>query len=312
MIKEIRSLCTGALLAGVAAFSLSAQAASPVFDNWSVSSGAITAGCGAGFTCSVLSRGDGFIQVQWVDSVGGTTYIQTIVTDPNANGTPANLAYVDESFVQLGGSNGILAQQRHASSDADGTFTNSSQLAIGWANPTPDGNNPTMTIAQSFVSDGGAATGDEFSNTFVMQLINGTGGTDRSISVDQRVGLGDGITPTEDVQRFVLEGRQGAFTTAGSLDLGPSFGGATTGPDPAQVTWSAGDDVMVRWLGQQLDLNEQGVSVFGFQGIVNNTSQVEATTFSTATTGIEPEGSGYEPPFDWHSMFGPAPTPELP
>lgn len=311
MIKDVRSLCAGTLLACAAVLPLSAQAASPVFDSWSVASGTITAGCGAGFSCSVLSSGDGFIQVQWVGD--GVTYIQTIVTDPDANGTPASLAYVDESFVQLGGNNGILAQQRHATSDADGTFTNSSQLAIGWANPTPDGNNPTMTISQSFESDGGAATGDEFSNSFVMELINGTGGTDRSITVDQRVGLGDGITAATDVQRFVLEGRQGAFTTAGDLDLGPSFGGATTGVDPAPVTWAAGDDVMVRWLGQQLDLGDQGTSLFGFQGIVNNTTEVEATTFSTATTGIEPDGAGYEPPFDWHATFGPtAPTPALP
>lgn len=91
--------------------------------------------CAAGFTCEVLSIGDGFIQVQWVDVGASATYIQTIVTDTNATGDPTDLAYVDESFVQLGASNGILAQQRHATSDADGTFTNSSQLAIGWANP---------------------------------------------------------------------------------------------------------------------------------------------------------------------------------
>lgn len=318
MIKEVRSLSAGTLLACAAVLPLSAHAASPIFDNWSVSNGTIGAAgggdtpCAAGFTCSVLSSGDGFIQVQWIDSINGATYIQTIVTDTNANGDPDDLAYVDESFVQLGASNGILAQQRHATTDAEGTFTNSSELAIGWANPTPDGNNPTMTISQAFVSPGGAATGDEFSNTFVMELIDGSGGPDRSITVDQRVGLGDGITASTDVQRFVLEGRQGAFTSAGSIDLGPSFGGATTGPDPAAVTWAAGDDVMVRWLGQRLDLGSEGLSQFGFQGIVNNTTDTEATTFSTSSTGIEPDGAGYEPPFDWHATFGPtAPTPAL-
>lgn len=317
MIKELRSLCTGTLLA-FAALPFAAQAAGPVFDNWSVANGAITGAggptpCAAGFTCEVLSIGDGFIQVQWVDVGASATYIQTIVTDTNATGDPTDLAYVDESFVQLGASNGILAQQRHATSDADGTFTNSSQLAIGWANPTPDGANPTMSITQAFVSPGGAATGDEFSNEFAMLLINDSGGQDRAITVDQRVGLGDGITASTDVQRFVLEGRQGAFTTPGSIDLGPSFGGATLGPDPAEVDWAAGDDVMVRWLGQRLDLGSEGLSQFGFEGVVNNTSDVEATTFSTSSTGITPDGAGYVPPFDWHATFGAtAPTPELP
>lgn len=317
MIKELRSLCTRTLLA-FAALPFAAQAAGPagpVFDNWSVNGGTITASCPGGFTCEVLSDGDGFIQVQWVDvAPGGGTYIQTIVTDTGATGDPTELAYVDESFVQLGATNGILAQQRHATSDTDGTFTNSSQLAIGWANPTPDGNNPTMTIAQAFVAPGNEDfDGDEFSNEFTMQLINGTGGVDRAITVDQRVGLGDGTENVSDVQRFVLEGRQGAFTTPGSIDLGSSFGGATLGPDPAPVTWVTGDNVMVRWLGQVVDLDEQGISRFGFQGIINNTTGVEATTFSTSSTGIEPSGGGYVAPFDWHETFGdtaPTPNPE--
>lgn len=317
MIKDLRSLCTGTLLAVAAALPMSAQAAGPVFDNWSVNNGAISASCPGGFTCEVLSgggSGEGFIQVQWVDTApGGGTYIQTIVTDTSATGDPADLAYVDESFVQLGATNGILAQQRHATSDTDGTFTNSSQLAIGWANPTPDGNNPTMTITQAFVSDGTGVAGDGFSNEFTMLLINGTGGVDRAITVDQRVGLGDGTEDVSDVQRFVLEGRRGAFTTPGSIDLGPSFGFTQNETDPAPVTWVAGNDVMVRWLGQEVDLDEQGISRFGFQGVINNTTGVEATTFSTISTGIEPAGGGYVPPFDWHETFGDtAPTPVLP
>jgi hypothetical protein len=326
MIKDVRSLCAGTLLTCAAVLPLSApQAASPVFNNWSVTDGDISYTCGAQFSCSILSTGDGFIQVQWVDTDGGVTYIQTVVTDPGASGDPDDpdsLAYMDESFVQLGGSNGIYAQQRHSTTEADGTFTNSSQLAIGWANTTPNGANPTMTISQQFVSAGElAVAGDEFSNAFVMELINDGGARDRSISIDQRVGLGDGTVATDDVQRFVLEGRQGAFTQTGDIDLGSSFGGATQGADPAPVTWANGDDIMMRWIGQRLELVQegepsQGESVFGFQGIVNNTGGVEATTFSTASTGIVPDGAsptGYQAPFDWHATFGNTPpTPALP
>lgn len=319
MINRIESLLTTALLASVmAALPLSAQAASPVFNNWSVNNGAITGTggntvpCAPGFTCETLSIGDGFIQVQWVDTNSNITYIFTGITEPGATGNPTTLNYVDQSFVRLGSENGIMAQQRHIQTDAEGTFSNTSQLNIGWANPSPDGNNPTLSIEQSFASDGGSALGDEFSNTFVMLLINGGGANvDRSITVDQRVGLGDGVTASDDVQRFVLEGRQGAFTTPGSLTLGQPIG--STEPGGGTVTWAAGNDIMVRWLGQRLDLGDQGASAFGFQGVINNTTDAEATTFSTSSTGIVPEGAGYQAPFDWHATFGPdAPTPALP
>lgn len=323
MINDIRSLCTKALFASfVAASPLMAQAASPVFDNWSVANGTIqgTAGatpCAAGFTCEILSQGDGFIQVQWVDAGSAVTYIQTIITNPDANGAPNTLLYLDESFVRLGGDNGIMAQQRHSETDTEGTFTNTSQLAIGWANA--GAGNPTLSITQSFVSPGTAIVGDEFSNTFSMGITNSADPTlaGRSISVDQRVGMGDGVTVSGDVQRFVLEGRQGAFTQAGDLTLGAPIGSNTNSAGGGSVSWAAGDDVMVRWLGQTVDLvdqdgNSQGVSVFGFQGAINNTTDEEVSTFSTANTGIVPgaTSTGYVAPFDWHATFGAtAPTP---
>lgn len=334
MINDIRSLCTKVLFASfVVVAPLAAQAAgSPVFDNWTVSNGAIQplsgdaddAPCAAGFTCEILSRGDGFIQVQWVDTGNAATYIQTIITNPDANGAPNTLLYLDESFVRLGGDNGIMARQRHSEGDPDsveGEFTNTSQLAIGWANAGLGA--PTLSITQSFESNGApdSATGDEFRNTFSMGLNTNPGFAGRSISVDQHVGMGDGLEPSSDVQRFVLEGRQGVFTEAGDMTLGAPIGSNTNSAGGGTVEWAAGDNVMVRWLGQTVDLvdqdgNSQGVSVFGFQGVLNSTTGDEVTTFSTANTGIvpggaaPPTGTGYVPPFDWHQTFGTtAPTP---
>lgn len=322
MINHIRSLCTKVLFAScvVMAPLASHAAGSPVFDNWTVTEGTIQAAggggttpCAAGFTCEILSQGDGFIQVQWVDTTGAATYIQTIITDTGVSGDPEDLVYLDESFVRLGGANGIMAQQRHSETDIDGTFTNSSRLAIGWANAGAD--NPMLTITQSFVSPGTPVAGDEFSNTFSMGINNNPGSVGRSISVDQRVGMGDGVTVSDDLQRFVLEGRQGVFTQAGDMTLGAPIGSNTNSAGGGTVNWAATDDVMVRWLGQTVDLvdqdgNSQGVSVFGFQGVINNTTGQEATTFSTANTGIVPDGAGYVAPFDWHATFGStAPTP---
>lgn len=322
-MNKIRSLCGTSLLASCAMLvPLAAHAGgAPVFDNWTVDGGTIEGAtdetpCAAGFTCETLTIGDGFIQVQWVDQGNGDTYIQTVITDAGATGAPGDLTYVDESFVRLGSDNGIMARQRNQQEGDDGVFSNQSQLAIGWANPNPDGDNPNMIISQSFVSEGvEGVEGDEFLNAFTMRIVNATDSTDRaqSMTVEQQLGLGDGLEATTDVQHFLLEGRQGAFTDQGSITLDATSFVDGDPQNGGTVAWADGDDVMVRWIGQRLDLDEQGQSQFGFQGIVNNTSGEEATTFSTTSTGIEPDGAGgYVTPFDWHETFGDAPTPTLP
>lgn len=326
MIRDVRSLCATVLLALMAG--MAQAASSPVFDNWVVNNGAfdgdpvtggIQAPCAAGFQCTILTTGDGFMQVQWVDTSDNIAYIQTLVTNADATGTPGNLVYIDESFVQLGGTNGIMSRQQVTETDATpitgGTFTSQSTLNIGWAAPA-NPNDPTMVIEQSFTSAGAGPDGDEFSNTFVMELIGSTTDPDGSnansrITIDQLVGLGDGATASSDVQRFYLVGTRGLFTEAGEIDLAAPLGDNAQGIDPGPVAWDDGDAVMVRWLGQRLDLLGQGQSVFGFEGVLDVTDNVEATTFSTVGTGIVPDANqatGYAPPFDWHSTFGDAPT----
>jgi hypothetical protein len=290
------------------------------FDNWQVTGGnaTITPGaCPSGYSCQILTTGAGFLQQQLTETATNTSYIQTVITDTNAPDTqnPATLGYRDESFVQLGGSNGVLGHQVQSQVTNGTTFTSSSTLANGWANPTPSSTSPNMSITQSLDSPGGAATGDEFNNTFSMMIINDptTGNvTDRSMSIDQKVGLGNGVTNSTDEQRFVLEQRQGAFTTAnGSLTLAATSFDSNNQPiNGGTVSWVSGDDVMVRWIGQRLDLGAQGTSQFGFEGAINNTTgpSSEKTTFSTTSTGIVTGTGphGYEVPFDWNSIFNTA------
>lgn len=295
---------------------LIANAASlPVFDNWSVSSGVITPGtCPSGFSCENLTDGNGFIQRQLVESATAITYIQTVITDLGATGAPSALGYRDESFIRLGSSNGIMSHQVQGQTDATGTFASSTELNIGWANPTPSSSSPNMTVSQSFTSNGTGVAGDEFENTFDMLIISGSDGNaqDRSITVNQEVGLGDGTTASTDIQRFVLEGRTGVFTTASDMTLdATSFDSGGIALNGGSVAWADGADVMVRWIGQRIALGSLGLSEFGFEGIVNNDTSDEATTFSTTSTGIETDTSanGYEAPFDWDATFGlPAPT----
>lgn len=329
MVNTIRSICGTPVLASFAmlAAPFALHAAAPVFDNWTIDGGAIegTTGatpCGTGFTCETLTVGDGFIQVQWVDANTGDAYIQTVITDAGATGSPGDLTYVDESFVRLGSNNGIMARQRNQQEGTDGVFTNSSTLAIGWANPNPDGSNPNMIIEQSFESEGvPAVTGDEFLNAFTMRIVNATDTNPRSqsMTVEQQLGLGDGITASADAQHFLLEDRQGAFTeTDGTMTLDPSIGfsfggGAQDAQNGGNVTWEAGEQVVMTWIGQRLDLGNQGLSQFGFQAIRNVTpdSEQEATTFSTSSADISDGAGGFRPPFDWHATFGPD-APALP
>lgn len=318
MVKSLRIFCgTLAIAPLMALLPLVSQAGGlPVFNQWAVDAGDITVTCPAGFSCEVVSFGDGFTQVQWVDTGDGTTYIQTVITDLGATAPdPTDLDYRDESFVQLGSGNGIMSQQSHVQDDALGVFTNSSSLMIGWANPTPGPGSANVNIDQSFQSDGTAVAGDEFITSFSMEIINDGGGTvqDRSITIDQTAGLGDGVNPSNDEQRFLLERRQGAFTTAdGSITLDATSFDASNNPlNGGTVDWVTGDDVMVRWIGQSIDLGAQGQSQFGFEGVTNFTDDEEATTFSQTSTGIIPDGGGgYEAPFDWDTTFGPT-APQL-
>jgi hypothetical protein len=316
MVKGLRKFCgVLAIAPSLALLSFAAHAASslPVFNQWTVDSGDIAVTCPAGFSCEVISFGDGFTQVQWVNTNDGTTYIQTVITDLGATSPdPENLNYSDESFVRLGADNGILSQQRHVQDDDLGRFESTSALMIGWANPTPGAGSPHMDITQTFVSEGTAVAGDEFNTNFNMLIIHNEQGAiqDRSITIDQRAGLGDGVTATDDIQRFLLIRNEGAFTTQdGQIVLGStSFDSEGNPLNGGTVSWIAGNDVMVRWIGQSIDLDAQGMSLFGFQGVTNFSTTNEATTFSTNAAGIDDGAGGFVFPYGWDDTFGPAPS----
>ena len=113
------------------------------------------------------------------------------------------------------------------------------------------------------------------------------------------------------MQRFVVEERQGtevpsAGTNVLTLDVLNADGTTTATP----VDWSAGDDIMVAWLGQQVNIADPGasttdLSLFGFERVTNLTTSDEASTSSTTSTDVT------SPPFAWdatNAPFGDAPT----
>jgi len=291
-----------------------------VFDGWSVTNGQIdetgttgTSICSAGtYDCNTVASGDGFKQVQvtavpgTAGAVAGESYIMTIVTDQNANGTPGSgeLGFYDVSFVKmklsLGGGaaannneNGIASKQRIAeiTSGAGGStatsFVSETDINTGWSvAATP------VSISQSLLDNGDAATtGDNFESNFNYQSSNDatTGLRDGfAMSIDQVAGLASATDPLSinDVQVFALRERQGT-----SLASGP--GSVTLAGNT--VDWVNGDDIKAIWLGQTINLDSTGTaggslgSTFGYLSFenVSNPTVGAATEFGFASSNAE-------------------------
>lgn len=329
MAKNVRDSIRVVGLAGMMAMAVPfAIEADPVFDNWSASGGTITPDTGAGsycgqatVTCTALVSGDGFLQQEVVDA--GTTYIQTIITDAGVTGSPASLPYSDESFIKQGANSGVMSQQRSTdNSSPTFNFSNTATLYTGWASafiPTGSGMG-NMNINQSFTDQGNAAVdGDGLFNSFVMNINQDATGTvtGKKMSLRQDLGMGDGVAAnTTDAQSFVVEQRSGNLNTAaGSLALQASSSGTGGGT----VSWAAGDDVLVVWLGQQVDTAAPGagtsLSKFGFESVTNRSSTptpTSASTFSTAQVNVDDGQGGVAAPYAWDAAFGAKPTLTLP
>ncbi len=305
--------------------------AQPVFDNWSATNGDIamdtdpnTGYCAsAGVSCTTLVSGKGFLQQEVVDTNVGATFIHTIITEANATGSPASLPFTDESFIQQGANSGVMARQRSTESTVDPNtdfqFSNTATLYTGWASAYIPQGEANMNIDQNFTDKGvPAVAGDGLFNSFKMSVKQDNNGnvTGKKMSLRQNLGMGDGQTDnTTDAQSFVVEQISGSMNTAaGSLTLGQ-----TTGTNGGTVSWLAGEDVLVAWLGQQVNTaapgDPQSLSLFGFESVTNNTTSATASTSSTTQVDIEPDPNNpgaYLFPFDWDAAFGAAPTLTLP
>ena len=289
---KILSLAGATVAAGAVMLPGTATSATPGFGAWSANGGTLS-GCPSGFTCTELVGGDGFRQVQVNDNSSSDSFVWTIVTDTGVTGTASSLPFSDENFVKTDGTSTGIADNQRVNDSSNGTFGGSVQILTGFAS----GGNDTVHIDQSLTAnpDGLSNTGDEFSNTFTMDVNLDSAGnqTGRFMSIDQNTALGNAT----DVQIFAIRGAAGtALTTGDSLTLG----GDT-------VSWNAGDDVLLSWVGQGLTLGSLGSSVFGFEGITNNTPSTPTTAseFSQATTGASNSTS----PFPWPaSDFGTQPS----
>jgi hypothetical protein len=282
-----------------------ASAANPAFGSWTATDGTGIAGCPTGFTCEVINSGDGFRQANVTDNSDPTNvFIQTLITDV-ATGCDSfgSCAFSDENFVKTDNtSTGIAGRQ--STNDASVNFTSSVEINTGWALaavPTPTSVDITQGLSDD--PDGTASSGDEFTTSFNLQVnLDGSGvQTGRTMDITQDVGLASAGSPTDN-QQFEVRERSG--------DLQQTPGSATLAGDT--VDWVNGDDVMVTWVSQDVDIGSTGSSLFAFQSVENKDGSATTATdlvSDFSTTSNDPTN----PPFDWapgsdvETTFGSAP-----
>jgi hypothetical protein len=277
-IKIITLASAASMLPGVA------FAANPTFGAWTATNGVGIGGCPTGFTCEEINSGDGFSQATVTENADpSNAFIRTIVTDVAAGcNSFATCAFSDENFVKTDGtSTGISARQ--SINDLPLNFSSSVELASGWA-LVP--NTPSVNINQGLTADpdGTANNGDEFNTAFNLQVnLDGSGNqTGKSMNVSQDVGLGAGTT---DNQVFDVRERSGTLQTIP--------GSATLAGD--SVSWVAGDDVLLTWISQDVDIGSTGSSLFAFQSVENKTTDPGNPVSDFSTTSNDPTNA----PFDW-------------
>src|SRR3569623_169903 len=220
------------------------------FDQWSVNNGSVVAnvpGCGNTYNCALLTSGPGFVQQQITDTISRVSYIQTIVTNPLATGTPTivpgggGLPFSSESYVKTG------------------VFDSYAEIRSGWALSADKPNNVDITQRVTQTS----ADGSQFSNTARIVGKNDDLGnqTGTSITLDALI-TQPGVTNTDgtssggsgwggrsnsgggssgsakpDVQVFTLRRVGGnMLATSGKATLASKT-----------VTWKPGDVVQTVW-----------------------------------------------------------------
>ncbi|MBL1259715.1 MAG: hypothetical protein COB33_004175 [Thiotrichaceae bacterium] len=330
---KIRNIVRGLALVGATAALLpigSAMAAGPGFDGIQVDAGTTgtLSGCSTGAVCVPLVTGEGFLQQEV--TLAGETFIQTIIIDPlSSNASTAldvsSLAFSDMTFIEMSGANnGIKGMQRlrddptilNPTDTSGNLFESTTQLLIGWAIAGEPTGTANLQITQDFRDNsntgtavgatGATETADDFVNKFSLDVTLDSAGeqTGKNMDMLQDVGMSDPTATSvgNDFQRFVIRQRSGGLlASAGSLELGAPSAGTGTG---GSVDWSAGDDVLVTWLGQRVNLGGTGSAVFGFQSVDNLSDASEGiSTFSTSTAAFSP-GT----PFAWDTTFGTEPT----
>lgn len=266
------------------------------YDDYTVNSGAITAGCPVGYTCTNLdATGNGILQQRVSD--GTDSYFRTIVVDENT--TAADLAAVqalgfrDESYVHAAdGTNDLSAR----------TIVQGNQLG-----PTID----PMYVMAEIVAGGLNINGHNF------EQFNQLGAANRTVEFKGN-GNSNNLTMQINAMQPNNEGnitiRKATATAAGSLSL------QAADPGISDLAYAAGNRLQVVWLEQAASgVGSAFDRILGQQTYSNLTDGTEirynnadgAGNFVAVNTGAGNEVGGIGP-WNWvPALFGNEPNPYL-
>lgn len=296
------------------------------FGGWSVSNGVVTAGCASTALCSTPTAVPGMFQREVTGKADGREFVQSILTDPGANGLPGTLPFSSESFVLQGGftsqftnqksTNGLANSSNNVTSnsgisvrqdvnDAANGFVSNVTINTG-ASATPG--SPSIAINQQLLpvaaNLGVAGTFSYLANTdpngnrtgfklFIDQTADGT-----NFSGGRGWGGSSGATSSNVLALREVAGDM--LTSSGTTSFSSAGGGwggwggigsFGSSSSPGSVSWAPGDDVRVLWVAQPS---------FGFQ-VYDNLSDTKPAIAATSISGPGP--------FSWLTdPFGPKPT----
>lgn len=304
VFKVVGSVASAALLLSGAATAAPPQA----FGTWSVSSTGVISGAG----CAGQVVGTGFLQCQM--TIGGKTYIQTIIAEGFAAAVPAapvdplsRLTFRSQDFVQIGaGSNQGVASTvgiKDSTTNPGTVFSTTAEIMAGWAtsNFTPGSttaNKSEAVLTLNVDAPGSSTANDGFLSNFNVTAITDSTNVNRitALGLGQTVELGGTGT---DRQRFEL--RQ---ESANPAVTAYTVGGITANPLGGVLNAALNAPLRGLWIGQTVT----GTDNFGVQSL----SVVDAAGNPTSTTSLTSLGS--TGPVDWGTggvftaQFGSTPT----
>lgn len=301
------------------------------FGGWRVNNGAVTADCASTAQCSTPTVVPGMYQRELFGKSDGRQYVQTILTDPGANGSPGTgnlpgtLAFSSESFVLQGGFTSQFSNQQQVNGASSTNVTNNGGISV-----RQEVNDAAKGFVSNVTINTGAAGTPASPNIVINQQLlaipanqgvagtfsytaNNDGNGNRTgfkLFIDQRVdgasfsgGSGwGGSSGSTDSNVFAYRQVAGnILTSSGTASFGNTGGGGGGGwggmgsfgssSSAGSVSWVPGNDVKELWVAQPS---------FGFQTYDNLSDAKPAI----AATSISSPG-----PFSWYTdPFGPKPA----
>ncbi|MDH5217033.1 MAG: hypothetical protein OEX19_05020 [Gammaproteobacteria bacterium] len=263
--KKTRKLTQIFFLGLLASAVQSSFAAPPVaFDKWSQGKNGLSSNCPSNFTCSEGISDQGMLQRTLTDA-NGKRFYQTVIYDKMADGTTLS----SESFVRGNNVGDGISTKQVLTATGSTSISSESVIDSGWATSSGSG---SVTRLNQQLSDN-SHQGIGYTDSFIFESTQDSNEntTGYYLDIRQEVSDSSGVTPPsgsiiegnlsgpssgQDKHVFVTRKASGIYVPgSGSASLpSPSGMGGMMGsggsPTGGSVSWGAGDEVQVLWIGQ--------------------------------------------------------------